>query len=333
MMPGPTQAVPGEPTPANPIPDAVIQVDNLSHTYDGKHFALNDLSLTVRKGEVFGLLGRNGAGKTTLIKVLTTLVKPTSGKIAILGLDPTQQGKRIRSRIGVVQQNESFDYTSVQNNFDVYGMLWGIPTKERVRRRENLVRIFGLETVRRQRAFDLSGGQKRRLQVAREMMHDMDILFLDEPTVGLDVIMRRELLDLIERQVENGLTVVFTTHNLEEADYLCDRIAIIDSGRILAMDTVDNLKKVYGGRKTIEVTISNGGSSRFFLALKGKVGESGFKTNGNSALLLTENPSQDLQTIVELSEAAGVQIEWLNVRKNTLEDVFIDSVSKSGGAP
>ncbi len=316
--------------PAIPVAETVIQVENLRHTYDGKYFALNNVSLTVGKGEVFGLLGRNGAGKTTLIKVLTTLIKPTSGELIILGLDASRQGKKIRNRIGVVQQGESFDYTSVQGNLDIYGVLWGIPKQERIRRRENLIGAFGLDSVRKQRAFDLSGGQKRRLQVAREMIHDMDILFLDEPTVGLDVIMRRELLDLIKKEVEKGLTVVFTTHNLEEADYLCDRIAVIDSGKILAMDTVENLKKLYGRKKTIEATVGNGDATRFFQVLREKLGGTDFKTHENSALILTENPKEALQAIVGLSYTTGAQIEWLNVRKNTLEDVFIDSVSREG---
>ena len=179
-------------------------------------------------GEVFGLLGRNGAGKSTLIKAMTTFITPASGTLRVLGMDPPRDGQRIRRRIGVVQQAESFDFTTVQGNLDIYGMLWGVPQPERRERRERLLERFGLADIRKRRAFDLSGGQKRRVQVAREFMHDMEVLFLDEPTVGLDVIMRRTLLDSIREEVRRGLTVVFTTHNLEEADYLCDRIAVID---------------------------------------------------------------------------------------------------------
>jgi ABC-2 type transport system ATP-binding protein len=308
--------------------DVVIRAENIRHTYDGKYYALNDVSFDVKKGEVFGLLGKNGAGKSTLIKVLTTLIRPTSGKLSILGMDPAHEGKKIRNRIGVVQQGESFDFTTVQGNFDIYGMLWGVPKEERVRRREELIKKFGLESVRKQRSFDLSGGQKRRVQVAREMMHSMEVLFLDEPTVGLDVIMRRELLDSIRKEVNEGLTVIFTTHNLEEADYLCDRIAVIDVGKILALDTVENLKRLYGGKKTVEVTVS-GDATRFFQSLSERLPETTFKTVDNSAMILTENPKDALQKIVELSQLSGVQVEWLNVRKNTLEDVFIDSISRS----
>jgi ABC-2 type transport system ATP-binding protein len=242
----------------------VVSAVNLRHSYDGRKFALDGVSFTVRRGEVFGLLGRNGAGKSTLIKAMTTLIQPTSGTLRVLGMDPAHEGQRIRNRIGVVQQAESFDFTTVQGNLDVYGMLWGVPKAERRRRREQLLTRFDLGDVRKRRAFDISGGQKRRVQVAREFMHDMEVLFLDEPTVGLDVIMRRTLLDSIRDEVRRGLTVVFTTHNLEEADYLCDRVAVIDEGRIIVLDSVENLKRLYGGRKTIDLTVAGEGPSSFF---------------------------------------------------------------------
>ena len=308
----------------------VITIENLRQTYDGKYFALNDLSFSIKKGEVFGLLGKNGAGKTTLIKVLTTLIRPTSGKLSILGMDPAHDGKEIRRRIGVVQQGESFDFTTVEGNFNIYGVLWSVPKKVRLQRREELIKMFGLQDVRKQRSFDLSGGQKRRVQVAREMMHDMDILFLDEPTTGLDVFMRRELLDSIKREVRQGLTVVFTTHNLEEADYFCDRIAVIDQGKILALDTVENLKRLYGGKKTVEVTLSGGDAATFFAKLEEQLHGSEIKVEGSSAMILAQDPKEALQRIMELSQSTGVQVEWLNVRKNTLEDVFVGSVSRGG---
>ncbi len=311
--------------------DPVVFAENLRYTYDGRRFALDGVSFTVRRGEVFGLLGRNGAGKSTLIKAMTTLIQPTSGTLRVLGLDPARDGQRIRRRIGVVQQSESFDFTTVQGNLDIYGMLWGVPKPERTRRREQLLTRFGLADVRKKRAFDLSGGQKRRVQVAREFMHDSEILFLDEPTVGLDVVMRRTLLDSVREEVRRGLTVVFTTHNLEEADYLCDRVAVIEEGRILVLDQLENLKRLYGGKKTIDLTVATGDSGRFYSALTERLGApASVTTNGGSAVILTDDPKQALSTIVELSPAMGVQLEWLNVRKNTLEDVFLRSVSREG---
>jgi ABC-2 type transport system ATP-binding protein len=312
-------------------PDPVVVAENLRHSYDRRRFALDGVSFTVRRGEVFGLLGRNGAGKSTLIKAMTTLIQPTSGSLRVLGMDPAHEGQKIRRRIGVVQQGESFDFTTVQRNLDVYGMLWGIPRAESRRRRELLLTKFGLTDIRKRRAFDISGGQKRRVQVAREFMHDMEVLFLDEPTVGLDVIMRRTLLDSVRDEVRRGLTVVFTTHNLEEADYLCDRAAVIDEGKILVLDSIENLKRLYGGKKTIDLTVGNGDAPRFFSALTERLGAGTTLTaSGSSAVILTDDPKSALSRIAELSQTQGIQLEWLNVRKNTLEDVFLHSVGHGG---
>jgi len=311
--------------------DVVVYAENLRHSYDRRRFALDGVSFTVRRGEVFGLLGRNGAGKSTLIKAMTTLIRPTSGTLRVLGMDPLRDGQKIRSRIGVVQQGESFDFTTVQRNLDVYAVLWGVPKAEARRRRELLLEKFGLQDIRKRRAFDISGGQKRRVQVAREFMHDMEVLFLDEPTVGLDVIMRRTLLDSIRNEVRQGLTVVFTTHNLEEADYLCDRAAVIDEGKILVLDSVANLKRLYGGKKTIDLTVHDGESSRFFATLTDRLGVGSTVTaSGNSAVILTDDPKWALSQIAGLSQSLGVQLEWLNVRQNTLEDVFLRSVGHGG---
>jgi ABC-2 type transport system ATP-binding protein len=320
------------PLPAGASADAVVFAENLRHTYDRKKFALDGVSFTVHHGEVFGLLGKNGAGKSTLIKAMTTLIQTTSGTLRVLGMDPARDGQKIRQRIGVVQQAESFDFTTVQGNFDVYGVLWGVPTAERIQRREQLIAQFGLEDVRKRRAFDLSGGQKRRVQVAREFMHDMDVLFLDEPTVGLDVIMRHTLLDSIRDAVRRGLTVVFTTHNLEEADYLCDRVAVIDQGKILVMDSVENLKRLYGGKKTIDLTVAGGDASGFFRDLAQRLGSRATVTaQGTTAVILADDPKEVLSKIVDLSQSSGVQLDWLNVRQNTLEDVFLKQVSPGGG--
>jgi ABC-2 type transport system ATP-binding protein len=321
-----------DPSPGPPA-DPVIVARDLRHSYDGRRFALDGVSFEVRRGEVFGLLGQNGAGKSTLIKAMTTLIQPTAGLLRVLGFDPRHEGRRIRERIGVVQQGESFEFTSVQGNLDLYGFLWRVPKPERTRRREALIERFGLDEIRRRRSFDISGGQKRRVQVAREFMHDMQVLFLDEPTIGLDVLMRRTLLDSIRAEVRKGLTVVFTTHNLEEADYLCDRVAVIDRGRIVALDTVENLKRLYSGKRTVDLTVAAADAPRFFSALAAALGDgASVTTNGNSAMALVDDPKTALAAIVDLAQKLGVQLEWLTVRPNTLEDVFLRSITP-GEAP
>jgi ABC-2 type transport system ATP-binding protein len=321
VLPKPSTA--GEPPP--------ILCDSLVHSYDGRNRALDGVSFEVRRGEVFGLLGRNGAGKSTLIKAMTTLISPTAGNLRILGLDPRRDGRRIREKIGVVQQGESFDFTTVEGNLEIYGMLWGVPRAERTRRRDALLARFGIDDIRRRRSFDLSGGQKRRVQVAREFMHDMEILFLDEPTVGLDVLMRRTLLDSIREEVRRGLTVVFTTHNLEEADYLCDRVAVIDLGKIIVSDSVSNLKRLYSGKKTIDVSVDATHAEGFFSALRSRIAEpEALTVHGASATLLTDEPKASLGAIVDVAQRTAASVEWLNVRGNTLEDVFLRTVGNGG---
>ena len=312
-------------------PASVIRADGLRHSYDGQKYALDGVSFTVERGEVFGLLGRNGAGKSTLIKAMTTLIQPSEGGLEILGMDARREGRKIRRRIGVVQQGESFEFATVESGLDIYGRLWGIPREVRQERVEWLIEQFGLGEFRKKRAWDLSGGQKRRVQVAREFIHDMDVLFLDEPTIGLDVVMRRSLLDLIREHVRKGLTVVFTTHNLEEADYLCDRVAVIDRGKFIALDTVAELKRLYGGKQTIDITVGAGDSARFYPALGSDVGDGGTVTvHGSSAILLVADPKVALAKIVALAQRLGVRIEWLTVRPNTLEDVFLRSLEPEG---
>jgi ABC-2 type transport system ATP-binding protein len=338
-MEGARPAPPGGtamPSEARTIPNGgpMIVCEGVRHSYDGTKFALDGVSFTVRRGEVFGLLGQNGAGKSTLIKAMTTLIQPTAGRLEILGLDPRRDGRQIRERIGVVQQGESFEFNTVEGNFDLYGLLWKVPREERERRREALIERFGLNEIRKRRSFDISGGQKRRVQVAREFMHDMDVLFLDEPTIGLDVVMRRTLLDSIRAEVSRGLTVVFTTHNLEEADYLCDRIAVIDRGRLVALDTVASLKRLYLGKRTIDLSLGAADAPRFFSDLPAALGAGAHvSVQGASAVVIVDDAKASLAAIVGLSQRLGVQLEWLTVRPNTLEDVFLRSIQNGKEAP
>ncbi|MDA4130350.1 MAG: ABC transporter ATP-binding protein, partial [Thaumarchaeota archaeon] len=315
-----------------------MSLEGFSQTYNGRDYVVKDVSFGVKKGEIFGLLGKNGAGKTTTIKVLTTLLRPSKGKITVLGQDVTKYGHEIRKRIGVVQQEVSFEYTTVKENFDLYGFLWGVPKETREKRRNELVKMFGLQELLKTSAWDLSGGQKRRVQVAREFVHDMDLVFLDEPTVGLDPIMRRKILDLLKEKAKNeGLTILFTTHNLEEADYLCDRIAIMDRGKILALDTAENLKRIYGETKAIEISLSSGENSSslpydsFFSRLRivhPDIEITKQPEGSNPAVIVSKEPEKVIGTVIALTSELRLKLEWLNIRKSTLEDVFIQTVSE-----
>ena len=314
-----------------------ISVSGLSHSYNGHTFVVDDISFEVKKGEIFGLLGKNGAGKSTTIKILTTLLQPTKGEVRVLGYDVKKEGSEIRKRIGVVQQDLSYEYLTVKKNFDVYGFLWGVPKHVIEQRRDELMKVFGLEEIAKSRAFDISGGQQRRVQVAREFIHDMDLLFLDEPTVGLDPVMRRSILDLLKEKARNEeLTIIFTTHNLEEADYLCDRIAIMDRGKFQALDTVENLKRFYGETKTIEISLAptNGVApsyASFFARLTDVQGDVEIvrePKNGEPAVIVSKNAEKVIESIISIASEQHAKLEWLNVRKSTLEDVFIQTVTQ-----
>jgi len=229
-----------------------IEVISLSKSYGGI-MAVDGIDLRVEKGKIFGFLGPNGAGKTTTMKMLTTLIPPSSGTMTILGIDG-KSPLEIRKKIGVVLQQPSYEPTlSVEKSLEKYGMMWNVDRKIRKSRVEELLVAFDLVDIRKKKNDDLSIGQRRRVQVAREFMHDMELLFLDEPTVGLDPSARRGLLDFIKSKVRDGLTIFFTTHILEEAEYLCDDIAIINKGKIIAVDTPDDLKNKFGREKTIKI--------------------------------------------------------------------------------
>jgi len=231
---------------------------SLFKSYD-KINAVDGIDLDIDEGQIFGFLGPNGAGKSTVIKLLTTLIQPTSGKISVLEIDTVKEPLSIRKKIGVVLQQPSYEPTlSVEKSLEKYGMMWDLDKKTRMDRTEELLVAFNLVEIRKKRNEDLSIGQRRRVQVAREFMHDMDLLFLDEPTVGLDPTARRQLLDFLKNKVkEKNLTIFYTTHVLTEAEYLCDNIAIINKGKIITVDSPNELKKRFGREKTIKINISS----------------------------------------------------------------------------
>ncbi len=308
-----------------------IEVRSLRKEFDSVA-AVDDISFEVRRGEVFGFLGPNGAGKTTTIKMLTTLIPPTSGGAHVLGLDIARDGPEIRSRIGVVQQGESYEYSlRVEDALDLYGMMWDVPKPERRRRVAALLDAFDLQEHRRKRPSELSIGLKRRLQVAREFMHDMDLLFLDEPTVGLDPLVRRATLDMIRGHVEEGLTVFFTTHVLEEAEYICDRIAIINRGRIVAMDTPSGLKDRFGGLRTIELLVEGEDLQPLIDRLE-QVSEVEALSQEPEGLIkiLTAKPTEVFSAITLITGKLGLQVARLTIREPTLEQAFVRIVEEGG---
>ncbi|MGI0019937.1 MAG: ABC transporter ATP-binding protein [Nitrososphaera sp.] len=307
--------------------DYCISVSDLRMNY-GNFVAVDGVSFNVDYGRVFGFLGPNGAGKTTTIKVLTTLLHPTSGSVSIFGKDVVKHAKEVKKRIGVVLQEPSFEgNVTVEKALDLYGMMWGVPGEKRRDRARELVDRFDLQEFKGKKNDELSIGQRRRVQVAREFMHDTDLLFLDEPTVGLDPAARRMLLDYVKKHVHGGLTVFFTTHIMEEVEYLCDEIAIINKGRMMAIDTPAGLKQRYGGIKALEIKLKGTAQSVMDI-VRPVAGGSAIEIPAEDTVRISSQNAQEL--LVKLIEALArnsVQIESVSVNPPTFEEVFLTVVS------
>jgi ABC-2 type transport system ATP-binding protein len=302
-----------------------VRVSDLRKSYGQVH-AVDGISFDVEYGRVFGFLGPNGAGKTTTIRVLTTLVKPTSGIVKIFGKDIVKHSREIRKRMGVVLQEPSFEANlKVDRALELYGLMWGMPGEKRRDRARELLEKFELVPFRNTKNDELSIGQRRRVQVAREFMHDMDLMFLDEPTVGLDPTARRTLLDYVKKHVQGGLTVFFTTHIMEEAEYLCDEIAIINKGKIIATDTPAGLKQKYGGVKAVEIKLKDLTAAQSVMQLIGQIADgSVIEMTAQDTIRISSAEAQEmLVKIIESLSKNAVQVDSVSMNPPTLEEVFL----------
>jgi ABC-2 type transport system ATP-binding protein len=306
-----------------------IDVKHLSKSY-GSINAVDDLVLSVKSGQVFGFLGPNGAGKSTTIKLLTTLIPPSSGSLSILGVDAVSNPLKIRHKIGVVLQQPSYEPTlSVEKSLEKYGMMWNVPKTERKKRMELLLKDFDLVEIRKKRNEDLSIGQRRRVQVAREFMHDMELLFLDEPTVGLDPSARRKLLDYLKNKVKTGLTIFYTTHILSEAEYLCDQIAIIDKGKIVTVDSPDALKNRFGKEKTIKIHLLEKQSTVTSLLSNIQDCKIDYFETGTNIIIHSEQSELVLLQVLKILNENKIEIEDLSAVPTNLEEIFLNMVREN----
>lgn len=313
----------------------VITTVDLTKMYEGNIRAVDCLSISVKKAEIFGFLGPNGAGKTTTIKMLSTLIPPTSGSINIFGFDASKQGLEIRKMIGVVQQKESYDRNlTVIDSLRLYATLWGIPKDEansRIRRR---LSQFGLDEYKNRKVRWLSFGLRRRLQVAREFLHDSALLILDEPTSGMDVLARHSFLDLCKETIKDGKTTLFyTTHIVSEAEYLCDRVAIIDHGKIIAMDTPLELKKRYGGFRTVSLVAKDPSDLNKFSKLADGLSSSlieakEISSKDNEMRLLSKDPFKLAYDVSTLLVNNGYDPESVSIVEPSLENVILSLLGK-----
>jgi ABC-2 type transport system ATP-binding protein len=301
---------------------SAIRVEKLKKEFNGL-IAVNEISFEVKKGELFGLLGPNGAGKTTTLNMLATLIKPTSGKAFVAGFDVLKERDKVRKSIGMVFQEPALDnYLTGRENLEFHGMMYGLSRREAKKRVKEALKIVELDEFADKLVQTYSGGMKRRLEIARALVHQPKILFLDEPTLGLDAQTRRKIWEYIKKlNKERGVTIILTTHYMEEADFLTDRVAIIDYGKIVALDTPQNLKNILGG-DIISIEVDNPKNARKIFEKLPWVK----KLNQENGIfyLQVEKGEEKIPLLIKINqEEAGFQIKSINLRKPTLEDVFL----------
>lgn len=296
-----------------------VRVEKLTKNF-GTFTAVREVSFEVYEGEIFGLLGPNGAGKTTLVMMLATLLKPTSGKAIVAGYDVVKEASKVRKKIGIVFQDTTLDLElTAKENLDFHARLYGLSREERKRRIEEVLELVELADKADMPVKKFSGGMKRRLEIARGLMHFPKLLFLDEPTIGLDAVTRRKIGEYIA-EAKNETTIMLTTHYIEEAEKLCDRVAIMDRGKIVALD---NPKKLIDTAENVIVLEGSG-----FDKAKDVLTEYNYAVSEKFLRIYTKNGEKMLPTIISLVVEKGAKIESARIEKPTLEDVFIQLTRK-----
>jgi len=306
-----------------------IEVKSLTKYY-AKFLAVDQIDFTVKQGEIFGFLGPNGAGKTTTQRMLTTLLTPTEGQILILGHDLAHDAYPAKRQIGLVPE-ESNIYTELTawDNLMFTGRLYRMSKADRTTRAEELLETFGLWEKRDVKAENFSKGMRRRLSIAMALIHKPALLFLDEPTPGLDAQSTRTIQGLIRQLSADGTTIFLTTHQIEEANQLCDRVAIINNGKIAAIDTPEHLKRTFQQVQSVEVAFSPAGDHQQNLAALPEV--STVVKIGDKWRIYTEDPSALLPLIMSFADTNGLRIVSLNTLGPSLEDVFLQITGQQIG--
>ena len=301
-----------------------IDVEHIVKKY-GDFTAVNDITFHVKDEEIFGLLGPNGAGKSTLIRMMTTLIPITAGRAVVAGHDVRKDADAARRCIGVIPQALTSDLDlTVEENMNIYAKLYDVPARRRKQAIDELLELVDLTKWRDAQTKTLSGGMRRRLEIARGLVHSPRIFFLDEPTTGLDPVSRVAVWEMLTNiKHSRELTILITTHYMDEADRLCDRIAIVDHGKLVALDTPAALKASVPGSNVIEVQFENPPAD-WEQRLQGLAAVTSVQPEGASMYrVLTGNGSRTTTELVELAVEAGVPVKTLTVQSTTLDDVFV----------
>src|SRR5476651_852343 len=300
-----------------------VEVENLTKRF-GDFTAVDSLNFSVEHGEIFGLLGPNGAGKSTLIRMLTTLVPPTSGTARVNHFDIVRDPNGVRQSIGVIPQAMTSDLDlSAQENMSIFAKLYGIPREKRLRTIKQLLKEVDLEKWADKPVKMFSGGMRRRLEIARGLVHEPKLFFLDEPTTGLDPVSRVTVWEMLTRlKHERDLTIIVTTHYMDEADKLCDRIAIVDHGKLVALDSPLKLKASIPGKNVLEVSFSNI-PPNWLETLKGLPVVADVKSEENIFRISSNNGPVTTVALLEAARDAQATVSSLSVQSTTLDDVFV----------
>ncbi len=302
---------------------AAVEVERLRKCFNG-FCAVDDLTFSVAHGEVFGLLGPNGAGKSTLIRVLTTLLPPTSGAARILGFDVVRHADQVRKCIGVIPQAMTSDLDlSAMENMQIFSKLYGVPRERRVKVARELLEAVDLLSWADKPVKNFSGGMRRRLEIARGLVHEPRIFFLDEPTTGLDPASRVGVWEMLMKlKKERELTILLTTHYMDEADKLCDRIAIVDHGKLVALDSPLKLKASIPGNNILEVSFSRLPDG-WLETIKNLPDVQNVKSEDHVFRIASNNGPRTTVGLMEAAREAQVEITSLSVQSTTLDDVFM----------
>ena len=300
-----------------------VDVDNLTKRF-GDFCAVDALNFSVERGEIFGLLGPNGAGKSTLIRMLTTLLPPTSGTARVNGFDIVREPNAVRQSIGVIPQAMTSDLElSAVENLNIFAKLYGISREQRRRAIKSLLAAVDLEPWADKPVKMFSGGMRRRLEIARGLVHEPNIFFLDEPTTGLDPVSRVAVWNMLTRlKHERELTILVTTHYMDEADKLCDRVAIVDHGKLAALDSPLKLKASIPGRNILEVSFSDVPQD-WMNTLKSLPDVAELKAEDHIFRIASHNGPRTTVALMEATRGAGVTVTSLSVQSTTLDDVFV----------
>jgi ABC-2 type transport system ATP-binding protein len=301
-----------------------IEVEHIVKKY-GAFTAVDDVSFAVKEEEIFGLLGPNGAGKSTLIRMMTTLIPITAGTARVAGHDVQKEPDAARRAIGVIPQALTSDLDlTIEENLNIYAKLYDVPAKKRKAAIDELLETVDLTKWRDAQTKTLSGGMRRRLEIARGLVHSPRIFFLDEPTTGLDPVSRVAVWEMLTSiKSKRQLTILITTHYMDEADRLCDRIAIVDHGKLVALDTPAALKASVPGSNVIEAQFVNAPAD-WEQRLRSLEGVTSVKHEGAGMYrVLTGNGSRTTTELVEMAVQAGVDVKSLSVQNTTLDDVFV----------